>query len=473
VTNSGASAYTINGNNNPTINLIRGFTYYFSVNASGHPFWIKTSQVTGIGNAYTSGITNNGTQVGTITFTVPLDAPSTLYYICQFHSSMAGQFNISDLGPTGATGPSGPSGATGPGGGGVGSLTATYIAYGKTDGSITGTNRLVYNSTADTIRLGDPAATTYITIGHGESSASDGTNLGIGYQALNNAVAGGINNIAIGYLPLWRTTTGDNNLAIGYESGLNNTTGNDSTFIGHQAGKFIRGSNNTAIGSGTLFGSIDPSTGSNNTALGYNASNSLTGFNNTTALGANSAVSGSNQVQLGDNATATYAYGAIQNRSDQRDKADIRDTQLGLDFVLALRPVDYKWDMREDYKPARPDINKPELPTDPAAEQTAEYNTALESYNSVMTAWQESVKMSNLIHDGSKIRTRYHHGLIAQEVKSVMDNKGIDFGGYQDHSVKGGEDVLSLGYSELIAPLIKAIQELNAKVDALAAKVNT
>jgi hypothetical protein len=54
--------------------------------------------------------------------------------------------------------------------------------------------------------------------------------------------------------------------------------------------------------------------------------------------------------------------------------------------------------------------------------------------------------------------------LIAQEVKSVMDNKGIDFGGYQDHSVKGGEDVLSLGYSELIAPLIKAIQELNTIV---------
>jgi hypothetical protein len=81
--------------------------------------------------------------------------------------------------------------------------------------------------------------------------------------------------------------------------------------------------------------------------------------------------------------------------------------------------------------------------------------------------------MSNLVHDGSKIRTRYHHGLIAQEVKSVLDSKGIDFGGYQDHSVKGGEDVLSLGYSELIAPLIKAIQELNAKVDALSAKVNT
>jgi len=121
VTNSGAGAYTINGNNNPTINLIRGFTYYFSINASGHPFWIKTSQVTGTSNAYTSGVSNSGTQAGTITFTVPLDAPSILYYICQFHSSMAGQFNISDLGPQGAQGPQGlqgvpgiPGGPTGP-----------------------------------------------------------------------------------------------------------------------------------------------------------------------------------------------------------------------------------------------------------------------------------------------------------------------------------------------------------------------
>jgi hypothetical protein len=302
-------------------------------------------------------------------------------------------------------------------------------------------------------------------IGHGESGTSDGSNLGIGYQALNFAVAGGINNIAIGYQTLRQTTTGDNNIAMGYQSGLNNITGNDSTFVGYLAGKFIQGSNNTAIGSGTLTGNADPVAGSSNTAIGYNAANALpTGFNNITALGANSTVTGSNQVQLGGSGTTTYAYGSVQDRSDQRDKAEIRDTQLGLDFVLSLRPVDYKWDMREDYKPARPDIIKPELPADPTAEQTTEYNIALGSYNSIISAWQQSIQMSNLVRDGSKIRTRYHHGLIAQEVKSVMDTKGIDFGGYQDHSVKGGEDVLSLGYTELIAPLIKAIQELNTIV---------
>lgn len=40
------------------------------------------------------GSENNGTQNGTITFTVPADAPSTLYYICQFHGMMQGVLSI-------------------------------------------------------------------------------------------------------------------------------------------------------------------------------------------------------------------------------------------------------------------------------------------------------------------------------------------------------------------------------------------
>jgi hypothetical protein len=87
-----------------------------------------------------------------------------------------------------------------------------------------------------------------------------------------------------------------------------------------------------------------------------------------------------------------------------------------------------------------------------------------------MAAWREACDLSNITHDGSKKRSRFHHGLIAQEVKAVLDAQGIDFGGYQDHKVKGGQDVLTIGYDELIAPLIKAIQELTARVQELEAK---
>ena len=99
VTNNGASSYSIDGTTgNPAITLVRGFEYTFNLSVTGHPFWIKTSAVTGTGNAYSTGVTNNGSQTGNLIFSVPLNAPNILYYICQYHSSMVGSIHIIDLG---------------------------------------------------------------------------------------------------------------------------------------------------------------------------------------------------------------------------------------------------------------------------------------------------------------------------------------------------------------------------------------
>ena len=123
VTNSGAGSYTINGQSNPLLYLIRGYTYYFNLSAPGHPFWIKTDQSTGTANAYSTGVTNNGIDSGLITFTVPHDAPNTLYYNCQYHSPMRGTFVVNTFGLTGATGPIGATGPQGP----LGSTGATGV----------------------------------------------------------------------------------------------------------------------------------------------------------------------------------------------------------------------------------------------------------------------------------------------------------------------------------------------------------
>ena len=96
VGNVGLSAYNINGTNNATLTLLRGVTYLFNVNASGHPFWIKSVSGTGTGSAYNNGVTGNGIQVGMLTFAVPTNAPNTLFYNCQFHSAMKGTLNILD-----------------------------------------------------------------------------------------------------------------------------------------------------------------------------------------------------------------------------------------------------------------------------------------------------------------------------------------------------------------------------------------
>ena len=96
VTSSGASAYIIDGQSNPTLQLVRGQSYRFNVNASGHPFLIKTAAVTGTGSTFDQGVSNNGAQSGVVQFDVPLDAPDTLFYICQLHGAMQGQINIID-----------------------------------------------------------------------------------------------------------------------------------------------------------------------------------------------------------------------------------------------------------------------------------------------------------------------------------------------------------------------------------------
>jgi hypothetical protein len=246
--------------------------------------------------------------------------------------------------------------------------------------------------------------------------------------------------------------TATNAVAVGY---LAKAQGNDNTALGANADAQL-GTNgkNTAIGSASIASGVEQSTavgylskaaglyasafgsqagikmaGNENTFLGTSAGNiTVNAYTNCTLVGYATDVTGNNQVQLGDSRTTTYAYGAVQNRSDNRDKADVRPTVLGLDFILSLRPVDFKWDYREDYK--------------------------------------------GQVKDGSKKRSRFHHGLIAQEVKAACDAAGVDFGGYQDHSIDGGKDVLSIGYEELIAPLIKAVQQLSAEVAELKGSKN-
>ena len=104
VTNSGSSAYlftgtdavqTFNNSGNPTIRCNSGEILEFNLNASGHPFWIKTQPTTGTGFGVTVGtVTNNGTAVGTVTWNTTNVNPGTYYYICQFHGGMNGSIIV-------------------------------------------------------------------------------------------------------------------------------------------------------------------------------------------------------------------------------------------------------------------------------------------------------------------------------------------------------------------------------------------
>lgn len=95
----GSTNYTVQGpglpsggSADPTLVLYRGFTYDFHNQAGGaHPLRIQTTA--GLGqSAYTTGV--NGSETGVQSFTVPMDAPTTLYYQCTIHSNMSGTLDI-------------------------------------------------------------------------------------------------------------------------------------------------------------------------------------------------------------------------------------------------------------------------------------------------------------------------------------------------------------------------------------------
>jgi hypothetical protein len=94
--NSGTSDYVLTGpgfyaaTNDPVLYLHRGTTYIFSnTSHSNHPLEIRVGAG---GAAYTNGVSGAGTD--TIIFTVPMDAPTTLYYQCTIHSGMGATINV-------------------------------------------------------------------------------------------------------------------------------------------------------------------------------------------------------------------------------------------------------------------------------------------------------------------------------------------------------------------------------------------
>jgi len=111
--------------------------------------------------------------------------------------------------------------------------------------------------------------------------------------------------------------------------------------------------------------------------------------------------------------TTVFAANGSINTSDKNEKNTIVESDLGLDFINKLKPISYKW-------------NK---------------------------------------DDG-----KTHYGLIAQDLEETLTSFGktiADFGGIY----KEDDSPMGLGYSELIAPLIKAVKELSTKIDELKTKV--
>ena len=197
--------------------------------------------------------------------------------------------------------------------------------------------------------------------------------IGIGTNALSN-YKGGCRNIAIGTdalspvaidcccPPGFNGGCGSDNVAIGAYALSHNygcCCGSSNTAIGSYAlnqNNIIpaespngNGSFNTAVGSNASYGNTY---GYGNTVVGaYAATSSSVNYCNIT-IGYNAAdiISSALVVTLGNCAISCIrsATGALTSLSDCRDKTNICSIPVGLEFIKALRPVKFEWNMRDN-----------------------------------------------------------------------------------------------------------------------------
>ena len=146
---------------------------------------------------------------------------------------------------------------------------------------------------------------------------------------------------------------------------------------------------------------------SNNAGIPYGV------YTNSTAIGNGAIIQDNNQIVLGNSAILSLkcAIQTITSLSDARDKKDIEPLTNGINFIEKMNPVSFIWNMRDGGK-----VDIPEM------------------------------------------------GFIAQELKQVQEETGITV---PNLVLETNPDRLEASYGTLLPILIKAVQELSAKVTTL------
>ena len=92
-------AYELSGavtGTNADINISKGVVLKFNLDAQGHPFWIKTVEGTGKGNAVFSGISGvgQGRTSGVLIWDTQDIMEGTYYYQCEYATPMVGRIIV-------------------------------------------------------------------------------------------------------------------------------------------------------------------------------------------------------------------------------------------------------------------------------------------------------------------------------------------------------------------------------------------
>jgi len=250
--------------------------------------------------------------------------------------------------------------------------------------------------------LPNGAATTSTAFGNNALSVSTGANnVAFGQNALRDCAGSATYNTAVGTNAL---------------KGINNAASQYNTVLGGEAMGLTTGdvSNCTAVGYQALnsISGAGAARGLNNTALGYQAGSTITTGENNIAIGYQAQVPGittNNQIQLGNSAISlARCQVAWTLSSDMRFKNNIKDSELGLQFLQTLRPVSY------------------------------------------------------LRSNDTQAKTEY--GFIAQELESAFAKAGHPNNGVISRDDAG---LFGVRYNDFISISVKAIQEQQQQIEAL------
>ena len=219
-------------------------------------------------------------------------------------------------------------------------------------------------------------------------------------------------------------------IAIGYEAGETNQ-GIVAIAIGRYCGKTNQGLGAVAVGERAGIAGQ----GVTAVAIGYGAA-TTDQPKYSVAIGRNSAPSADKEIYIGEaGADVFIGDGQVQAVSDLRDKTNVADSNLGLNFIMQLQPKSWTANTRDHLEPN---------------------------------------------NDSKRIKgSRPHYGFIAQDVKKAMNSLGTDFAGYCElvHAATPAhkervKDRLTLRYQEFIGPIVKAMQEQQAMIDEQRAMID-
>ena len=302
-------------------------------------------------------------------------------------------------------------------------------------------------------------------------------NVALGDAALDDGSLSGGNNTAVGYQALTANTTAEANAAFGKGALQTNTTGGSNTAIGANALEFnTTASNNTAIGRQSLNSNT---TATGNTAVGYQA-----GYSNST--GTYNAMFG---FQAGQNTTSTYNT-FVGTQAGQLVTSGGKNTILGLyngnQGGLDIRTSSNNIVLSDGDGNPRVQVNSsgyfkvPAMPVGGTANlhwssagggqffvtsSSSRFKNSIVDYDKGLAEVLQMQPKYFVYNDEPNQKQRA--GFIAEDFHALGMTEFVEY--WKDEN---DADVASeIGYSNMVAILVKSIQELSEKNDALEARI--